>query len=53
MNPIYEYTSEKFYIAYVPLTKRLLFDSSLFKEAATHATKHVLSNEWIVEDYDY
>ena len=53
MKPIYEYTSEIFYIAYVPLTKRLLFDSSLFNEAATHATKHVLSNEWIVEDYDY
>jgi len=38
MNPIYYYTSEIFYIAYVPLTKVLLFDSSLFNEATTHAT---------------
>jgi hypothetical protein len=28
MNPIYNYTSEIFYIAYVPVTKGLLFDSS-------------------------
>jgi hypothetical protein len=52
MNPIYEYTSEIFYIVYAPLTKLLLFDSSLFNEVATHATKFVVSNEWIVEDYD-
>jgi hypothetical protein len=53
MNPIYNCTSEILYIAYVPLTTRLLFDSSLFNEAATHATNYVVSNEWIVEDYDY
>jgi len=53
MYPIYGYTSEIFYIAYMPLTKHLLFDSSLFNAAATHATNYVVSNEWIVEDYDY
>jgi hypothetical protein len=53
MNAIYEYTSEIFYIAYLPLTKRLLFDSSLFNKPATHATNYVVSNEWIVEDFDY
>jgi hypothetical protein len=34
MNPIYENIREIFYIAYAPLTKRLLFDSSSFNEAA-------------------
>jgi hypothetical protein len=53
MKPIYECISEIFYIAYVPLTKRLLFDSSLFTKAANHATNYVVSNEWIVEDCDY
>jgi hypothetical protein len=53
MDPIYDYTSEIFFIVYVPLTKRLLIDSSLFNAAATHATNYVVSNEWIVEVYDY
>jgi hypothetical protein len=53
MNPICNYKIKIFYIAYVPLTKRLLFDSSLFNEAANHASNYVVSNEWIVDDYDY